>query len=142
MGKTRIHDLAAEFGIESQKLIELLAEIDIHVRSHLSGLDEGQVARIRTRWEREKRRKPQSEDAPKPRARRRKKAATTAEPAKKDAAAKPVRRRRTKAEVEAKAEADEEVVFFEKFAPLIIQQGAVGLHGVQKRHTGTAIFFF
>jgi len=104
VGKTRIHDLAAEFGIESGKLIQLLAEMDIHVRSHLSGLDEGQVARVRTRWEREKRRK--SEPATKTRTRRRKKAAEeqkeTAEPA-----ARPRRRRRTAAEVAAR-EAQEE----------------------------------
>ena len=104
MGKTRIHDLAAEFGIESGQLIKLLAEMDIHVRSHLSGMDEGQVARVRTRWEREKRRK--SEPASKARTRRRKKAAE--EPKQEaEAVARPRRRRRTAAEV-AFREAEEE----------------------------------
>ena len=56
MGKTRIHDLAAEFGIESGQLISLLADMGIHVRSHLSGLAADQVALMRARWEREKRR--------------------------------------------------------------------------------------
>ncbi len=104
MGKTRIHDLAAEFGIDSGQLIELLADMGIHVRSHLSGLDEGQVARVRTRWEREKRRKPEPET--KSRTRRRKKATKAAdkEPA---PAARPRRRRRTAAEVAAKREAEE-----------------------------------
>ncbi len=46
----RVHDLAAEFGVESGQLITLLADMEIHVRSHLSALDEGQVARVRTRW--------------------------------------------------------------------------------------------
>ena len=55
MGKTRIHDLAAEFGIESGQLISLLAEMGIHVRSHLSALAADQVALVRAKWEREKR---------------------------------------------------------------------------------------
>ena len=55
MPKTRIHDLAAEFNVPTEQLLKLLAEMDIHVRSHLSGLDTGQVALVRARWEREKR---------------------------------------------------------------------------------------
>ncbi len=109
MGKTRIHDLAAEFGMESGQLIQLLADMGVHVRSHLSGLDEGQVARIRTRWEREKRRAAQPE--PKSGTGRRKKA--TRKKATKTAKApapeaRPRRRRRTAAEVAARAQADEE----------------------------------
>ena len=105
MGKTRIHDLAAEFGMESGQLIQVLADMGIHVRSHLSGLDEGQVARVRTRREREKRRAQQPED--KPRTRRRKKATKT-EPEKPAAEAKPRRRRRTAAEVAERAHAEDE----------------------------------
>jgi len=104
VGKTRIHDLAAEFGIDSGQLIKLLADIDIHVRSHLSALDEGQAARVRTRWERERRKKA---GAPlKTRTRRKKAAAAPA--AKSEKPKRPVRRRRTAAEVAAK-EAEEEV---------------------------------
>ena len=101
MSKTRIHDLAAEFGVESGELMRLLADMDIHVRSHLSGLDEGQVALVRARWEREKRKvsKPESEA---PRTRRRRKAATEPE-----APARPRRRRRTAEEVAAR-EAEEQ----------------------------------
>jgi len=105
VGKTRIHDLAAEFGMESGQLIQVLADMGIHVRSHLSGLEEGQVARVRTRWEREKRRAQQPED--KPRTRRRKKATKT-EPEKPAAEAKPRRRRRTAAEVAERAHAEDE----------------------------------
>jgi translation initiation factor IF-2 len=105
VGKTRIHDLAAEFGIESAELIQMLADMSIHVRSHMSGLDEGQVARVRTRWERQKRRK--SEPVKKSRTRRKK---TT--PKKEEEApapvARPRRRRRTAAEVAAREEAEEE----------------------------------
>jgi translation initiation factor IF-2 len=104
VGKTRIHDLAAEFGIESGQLIKLLAEMNIHVRSHLSGLDEAQVARVRTRWEREKRK---STEAPKDakRSRRRKKAVE--EPVAAEAPARPTRRRRTAAEVAQRAAEEE-----------------------------------
>ena len=105
MGKTRIHDLAVEFGIESGELITLLAEMGIHVRSHLSGLDEGQVARFRTRWEREKRKKAEEPAGKKkPRARRRKQ---VEEEPKVEAPTRPRRRRRTAAEV-AEREAEEE----------------------------------
>jgi translation initiation factor IF-2 len=103
VGKTRIHDLAVEFGIESGELIKLLADMGIHVRSHLSGLDEGQVARFRTRWERERRKKAEEPTA-KPRARRRKK--VEEQPAV-EVPARPRRRRRTAAEV-AEREAEEE----------------------------------
>jgi translation initiation factor IF-2 len=104
VGKTRIHDLAAEFGIESGQLLQMLAGMGIHVRSHLSGLDEGQVARVRTRWEREKRRK--TEPEPKSRKGRRKKA-TKADQKEATPEARPRRRRRTAAEVAAKKEAEE-----------------------------------
>ncbi len=105
MGKTRIHDLAAEFGVGSGQLIKLLAEMNIHVRSHMSGLDDGQVARVRTRWEREKRRK--AEPEAKTRTRRRKKATETAEK-EPTPEARPRRRRRTAAEVAAKREVEEQ----------------------------------
>ncbi len=105
MSKTRIHDLAAEFRIPTDQLLRLLAEMNIHVRSHLSALDGGQVALVRARWEREKRKR--AEPATTTRRRRAtKKKATRAKPtvAEKPADARPKRRRRTAAEVEAKAE--------------------------------------
>jgi translation initiation factor IF-2 len=103
--KTRVHDLAAEFGIESERLIRLLAEVDIHVRSHLSGLDAGQVAIVRARWERDKR-KQAAPEAPKKTTRRRARAKTV-EPEPEEAA-RPRRRRRTAAEMAAKAAEEEE----------------------------------
>ena len=79
MSKTRIHDLAAEFRIPTDQLLRLLAEMDIHVRSHLSALDGGQVALVRARWEREKRKR--AEPATTTRRRRTtKKKATRAKP--------------------------------------------------------------
>ena len=53
---TRIHDLAAEFGISSEQVMNMLKEMDIFVRSHLTPLKDEQVAMMRARWEREKRR--------------------------------------------------------------------------------------
>ncbi len=136
MGKTRIHDLAAEFGIESGQLIELLADMDIHVRSHLSGLDEGQVARVRTRWEREKRKK--SEPAGKARTRRRKKSseepAATATPA-----ARPRRRRRTAAEVAAR-EAEEEARVAAEAAEEIVAEAEVHVQEASLEARAAALF--
>ena len=103
MSKTRIHDLAAEFSIPTEQLLKLLAEMDIHVRSHLSALDTGQVALVRARWEREKRKRA----APVTTTRRRRatKKTTKRKTAEKPPTeTRPKRRRRTAAEIETKAE--------------------------------------
>ena len=55
MSKLRVHDLAGEFGVPSDEVMNLLRQMDVPVRSHLSPLSDDQVARIRARWEREKR---------------------------------------------------------------------------------------
>jgi translation initiation factor IF-2 len=47
--------LAGEFGVPSDEVMNLLRQMDVPVRSHLSPLSDDQVARIRARWEREKR---------------------------------------------------------------------------------------
>src|SRR5690242_16005428 len=83
----------------------LLKEMNIFVRTHMSALEPDQVAAVRVRWEREKR-KPAVEEAPK---KGRRKVAKAAEPAPTPEAAKPVRRRRTAAEV-AESEAHLEAV--------------------------------
>src|SRR3989449_258933 len=83
----------------------MLKELDIFVRSHLSPLKPEQVALMRARWEREKRKQ---KDAPAPPKRRR--AVKAAEPvAVAESDARPKRRRRTAAEmaaVEAEAQAE------------------------------------
>ncbi len=99
MRKTRIHDLAAEFGIDSGQLLKMLSDMDIHVRSHMSGLDSDQVALVRARWEREKRRASAPKAKTAKRGRRRAAATETTEPV----AQHPRRRRRTAAQVAAKA---------------------------------------
>jgi translation initiation factor IF-2 len=53
--KLRVTDLAAEFGITSEDVVSMLRSLDVVVRSHLTPLTDDQVARARTRWEREKR---------------------------------------------------------------------------------------
>ncbi|HEY6155840.1 MAG TPA: translation initiation factor IF-2 [Gemmatimonadales bacterium] len=104
MTTTRIHDLAAEFGISSEQLIGMLKELDIFVRSHLSPLKPEQVALMRARWERDKRKQ---KEAPAPPKRRR--AVKAAEPVVAAPEERPKRRRRTAAEmaaVEAEAQAE------------------------------------
>src|SRR5881409_3607803 len=106
---TRIHDLAAEFGISSEQLIGMLKEMDLFVRSHLSPLKPEQVALMRARWERDKRKQKEAPAAPK-----RRRAAKAAEPVAAAPAggaggARPKRRRRTAADVaaaEAEAQAE------------------------------------
>src|SRR6266542_2713140 len=83
----------------------MLKELDIFVRSHLSPLKPEQVAMMRARWEREKRKQKEA-----PPATKRRRAAKAAEPVAALAEARPTRRRRTAAEVaaadaEAQAEA-------------------------------------
>jgi translation initiation factor IF-2 len=96
---TRIHDLAAEFGISSEQLMGMLKEMDIFVRSHLTPLKDEQVSLMRARWERDKRKQKQPSAPPK----RRRATKTAAEPAPEPVAidTRPKRRRRTAAEVAA-----------------------------------------
>ena len=127
MIKLRVHDLAGEFGISNDELISMLRAMDVPVKSHLSQLTDEQIARLRARWEREKRAR-QEKPAAAPARRRRgaspapaaeaeapakkptakapaKKAAKAAEPAPPPPAADAgvMRRRRTKADIEAAA---------------------------------------
>ncbi|HEX5387636.1 MAG TPA: translation initiation factor IF-2 [Gemmatimonadales bacterium] len=105
MVKTRVHDLATEFGVPPEQLLGLLKDMNIVVRSHLSPLETDQVSAVRVRWEREKRKNAEG-SAPR---RGRRKAVKVPEPAPAPAEARPAKRRRTAAEVaqvEAQAEAD------------------------------------
>jgi translation initiation factor IF-2 len=113
--KTRVHDLAAEFGVSAEQLMNMLKDMNIFVRSHMSPLEDGQVSAVRVRWEREKRKAAHAADEPAPKKGRKKaatKATKTAKAAEPEAAAeagKPAKRRRTAAEVaqaEAVAEAE------------------------------------
>jgi len=102
---TRIHDLAAEFGISAEQLIGMLKEQDIFVRSHLSPLKPEQVALMRARWERDKRKQKETPAPPK----RRRAVKAAAEPVAEAPEERPKRRRRTAADVaaaEAEAQAE------------------------------------
>jgi translation initiation factor IF-2 len=111
--KLRVTDLAAEFGIPSDEVVAMLRSLDVVVRSHITPLTDDQVARARTRWEREKRTRAAQSAAPAAAPARRRRttgaapaavepAAETAEPAKPKAkaAAKP---KATKAKAEVPA---------------------------------------
>ncbi len=109
MVKTRVHDLAAEFGVSAEQLMGMLKDMNIFVRTHMSALEDSQVSAIRVRWEREKRKAAQATEEPAPKKGRKKaaKPAVEAEPAAEGP--KPAKRRRTAAEVaqvEAQAEAE------------------------------------
>jgi translation initiation factor IF-2 len=93
--KTRVHDLAAEFGVPPEQLLGMLKDMNIFVRSHLSALENDQVSAIRVRWEREKRKSAEEPAAKKGR----RKAVKAAEPAPPPVEARPAKRRRTAAEV-------------------------------------------
>ncbi|HMG58088.1 MAG TPA: translation initiation factor IF-2, partial [Burkholderiales bacterium] len=69
--------MAGEFGVPTDEVINLLRQMDVPVRSHLSPLSDDQVARIRARWEREKR----ARVAAPPATTRRRRGAATAAPA-------------------------------------------------------------
>ena len=104
MVKSRVHDLAAEFGVPVEQLMGTLREMNVFVRSHMSALEPDQVSAVRVRWERDKRK---AAEAPAPKRGRRKAVEPVAPPPIADA--KPVRRRRTAAEVaehDAKAAAE------------------------------------
>ncbi len=97
MSKLRVHDMAGEFGISSDEVMNLLRQMDVPVRNHLSTLTDDQIARVRARWEKEKRARA---SAPAPAATRRRRGAAPEAPAPEPAPAAEagVRRRRKPAE--------------------------------------------
>ena len=107
MVKTKVQDLAEEFGVPSDQVLGMLRDMGVRARAAGSALADDTVAAARVRWEREKRKKQDEAPAKKT---RRKSAKTKAEPEPEPVVdAKPVKRRRTAAEVaevEAQAEAE------------------------------------
>ena len=97
MLKLRVHDLAGEFGISNDELMTLLRSMDVPVRSHLSVLADDQVARLRARWEREKRARQEKPATSTSRRRRTTAAAPPSAPAEQGGGSEPVVRRRRKA---------------------------------------------
>jgi translation initiation factor IF-2 len=123
LSKLRVNDLAGEFGITTEEVMDLLRKMDVPVRSPISQLSDDQVARVRVRWEREKRHR-QEKPAAAPTRRRRAPAAeapaptsSTSEPA---ASGSGVRRRRRVAtpEVEEAPPVEEETPAVAAAAPV------------------------
>src|SRR5436190_19157407 len=111
--------MAGEFGISSDEVISLLRQMDVPVRSHLSLLTDDQVARVRARWEREKRTRAEKQAAPATTTRRRRGTAAAEAPPPPPSAEGPVRRRRKAADlphpelVDEIVEAPDDVIFGE-----------------------------
>ena len=55
MSTYRVYEVAEELGVGSAQLIQILREMDVPVRSHMSVVNEGQIARLHARLERERR---------------------------------------------------------------------------------------
>ncbi len=55
MTKLRVYEVAEELGVETSQLIQMLRDMDVLVRSHMSTVDAGSVARLHARLERERR---------------------------------------------------------------------------------------
>jgi len=53
--KLRVYEVAEELGVETGQLIQMLREMDVLVRSHMSSVDPASVARLHARLERERR---------------------------------------------------------------------------------------
>jgi translation initiation factor IF-2 len=82
----KVVDMAGEFGISADEVMGLLRQMEVPVRGPASTLSDDQVARVRLRWEREKRHRAEKSTAPAAPARRRKAAAATATPTIEDVA--------------------------------------------------------
>ncbi len=55
MSKLRVYEVAEELGVETGQLIQMLREMDVLVRSHMSSVDPASIARLHARLERERR---------------------------------------------------------------------------------------
>jgi translation initiation factor IF-2 len=51
----RVYEVAEELGVDSKQLIQMLHQMDVRVRSHMSTVTDSQVARLHARLERERR---------------------------------------------------------------------------------------
>ena len=135
MVKTRVHDLAAEFGVAPEQLLSMLKDMNIFVRSHLSALESDQVSAVRVRWEREKRK-----SAEEPTAKKGRRKAVKAEPAagagRGQADQAPAHRRRG-GEVEAQAQAEKaaEMAALELERPIVEPEEPAPTQSLEERAT-------
>ena len=124
--------MAGEFGIPADEVISLLRQMDVPVRSHMSLLTDDQVARVRARWEREKRTRAEKAAAPTTTTRRRRSTAPAEPPPSAAPESSGIRRRRRADIVAAEPPAPEEVE-----APAEIEREAPAPE-VRRRHAETA----
>ena len=133
MVKTRVHDLAAEFGVAPEQLLNMLKDMNIFVRTHMSALENDQVSAVRVRWEREKRK-----SAEEPTAKKGRRKAVKAEAPPAPVEAKPTKRRRTAAEVavveaQAQAEKEAEMAALELERPIVELEEPVPTQSLEER---------
>jgi translation initiation factor IF-2 len=107
LSKLLVNDMAGEFGISVDEVINLLRQMDVPVRSHMTPLSDDQVARIRARWEREKRARATTPAAAPTRRRRGAAPAVEAPPPAPEPAADAGRRRRRAVDAPAPAPVEE-----------------------------------
>jgi len=86
LGNLRVYEVAKDLGVESEHLIQLLHQMGVRVRSHMSSVTEGQIARLQVQLERERRSGGESkaDDAKPARRRRRRTRATVTTPSARD----------------------------------------------------------
>lgn len=80
MGNLRVYEVAKDLGVETDHLIQLLHQMDVRVRSHMSTVTEAQIARLHARLERERRGGSETVVERPPTAVRRRRRAPTVEP--------------------------------------------------------------
>ena len=116
MANYRVYEVAEELDVESSQLIQMLREMGVSVRSHMSTVDEEQVARLHARLERDRRQGEETESSGSGgrRRRRRRRRRSRPEPVESDAGAEEAEEAEAEEpEVEEPAaaeEAEEEVV--------------------------------
>ncbi len=78
MTKIRVYEVAEELGVETSQLIQMLREMEVPVRSHMSTVDPDHVARLHARLERDRRTDlPAAKASTAPKRRRRRRQAPT-----------------------------------------------------------------
>ncbi len=78
MTKIRVYEVAEELGVETSQLIQMLREMEVPVRSHMSTVDPDHVARLHARLERDRRTDlPAAKGSTAPKRRRRRRQAPT-----------------------------------------------------------------
>ncbi|MBL8997361.1 MAG: translation initiation factor IF-2 [Gemmatimonadetes bacterium] len=108
MTKLRVHELATEFGIGADEVMSMLRSMEVVARSPQSAVEDDAVARLRVRWEREKRTRDKAAAESPAKKKATKKAAGTKTAAKKTTAKKKATSKKAKeAEPEAAAPAAE-----------------------------------